>query len=251
MDNGALYCRYIMNTNFLPKTPGAQHNLLGQVFGSAPWHGDPMATLRRAFLAIAGPTVRGMPGFVIRELQELQNLYREDDEAADEADEGAGNLPSPSNTGTTPILDTSSGSPQNPEHSTTGETSPGQVELDDFQRKSVNQAPALSRQRKRSHAESDFKEGVNKANSRTIKAQKVMHEPISPDSLRSPPALHVHASASSGGEIKDIPSAGKPSKPALQKRWQWGPATTCQDVVNFYVDVVPEGAVSPRSDSRV
>ncbi|KAJ9650767.1 hypothetical protein H2201_009295, partial [Coniosporium apollinis] len=77
--NGGLYQRYMLY-DYLPKYRCcAAVNRVGQVFEAAPWHGDPMAALHRSFAALSSTVLRGLPLDKRMELQELQNLYIQND----------------------------------------------------------------------------------------------------------------------------------------------------------------------------
>ncbi|KAJ9634362.1 hypothetical protein H2199_009020 [Coniosporium tulheliwenetii] len=77
--NGGLYQRYMLY-DYLPKYRCcAAVNRVGQVVEAARWHGDPMAALHRSFAALSSTVLRGLPLDKRMELQELQNLYIQND----------------------------------------------------------------------------------------------------------------------------------------------------------------------------
>jgi len=72
---------------------------IGELVDEARWHGDPMATLRRTFLALGNMAVEGIPREVRTQLRQLQALYEDGDaeelnqsvEEEDDTGNGAGN----------------------------------------------------------------------------------------------------------------------------------------------------------------
>ncbi|OJD30511.1 dienelactone hydrolase family protein [Diplodia corticola] len=74
---GGMYERYVL-FDYLPNVAGAAP-ILGQIGGPAPWHGDPMAALRRAFAASSSSIPSGSSWRRKKELVELRLLYEKTD----------------------------------------------------------------------------------------------------------------------------------------------------------------------------
>ncbi|KAI4161391.1 MAG: hypothetical protein LQ342_004943 [Letrouitia transgressa] len=78
--NGGLYSLYTLH-EYLPRMPGISATRVGlsPFHKSKRWHGDPMASLRRAFLSL-GSRAHVYPRLVRRQLQRLQDMYIENTE---------------------------------------------------------------------------------------------------------------------------------------------------------------------------
>lgn len=72
-DAGGLHERYM-----LYPFPFPPHGV-GQVFAPAPWHGDPMTALRRAFGQVTALNAWAMPKETRKTLVDLLKLYSQDD----------------------------------------------------------------------------------------------------------------------------------------------------------------------------
>ncbi|KAL9043533.1 MAG: hypothetical protein Q9214_003284 [Letrouitia sp. 1 TL-2023] len=78
--SGGLYSLYTLH-EYLPRMPGISATRVGlsPFHESKRWHGDPMASLRRAFLSL-GSRAHVYPRPVRRQLQRLQDMYIENTE---------------------------------------------------------------------------------------------------------------------------------------------------------------------------
>ncbi|KAK5140392.1 hypothetical protein LTR04_003020, partial [Oleoguttula sp. CCFEE 6159] len=98
---GGVYRRFTVR-DYFPKLRTHSRPGIGELVDEARWHGDPMATLRRTFLALGNMAIGGIPRDVKAQLRQLQALYEDDDaeddeeldqsvEQEDEPSDGAGN----------------------------------------------------------------------------------------------------------------------------------------------------------------
>jgi len=78
---GGIYERYTLRDYFPSKlrTIG-EGPRTGALVDTAPWHGDPMAALKRTLAVLGNIDVRGIPSSKRTELNELNELYRQNDE---------------------------------------------------------------------------------------------------------------------------------------------------------------------------
>lgn len=95
---GGVYRRFTVRDYFSQlrtrSAPG-----IGELVDEARWHGDPMATLRRTFLALGNMAIEGIPRDLRTQLRQLQALYEDGDaeeldqsvEHEDDTGSGAGN----------------------------------------------------------------------------------------------------------------------------------------------------------------
>jgi hypothetical protein len=75
-DAGGLYLRYTLRKYFSPLVEQGFVPGLGPFREAVPWHGSPMAALRRAFRVLGDPlTIRGVPRETRVILRELVDLY--------------------------------------------------------------------------------------------------------------------------------------------------------------------------------
>lgn len=83
-DPGGLYARYTLE-DYFPKLhccETSRTTRIGELFAPAVWHGDPMAALQRAFALLQDfpdCPIQGMPATVVEQLNELRQLYIDND----------------------------------------------------------------------------------------------------------------------------------------------------------------------------
>ncbi|TID21234.1 hypothetical protein E6O75_ATG04629 [Venturia nashicola] len=75
---GGLYQRYILKDYMSPLLWSQSDGPQEYQFSNKPWHGAPMAALRRAFQIHGDPLSRAIPAFQRARLRELQDLYMRD-----------------------------------------------------------------------------------------------------------------------------------------------------------------------------
>jgi len=83
---GGLYRRFVLR-DFMPVPPYVAQwsRRTGEVYGPAPWHGDPLAAFAKAFPVAASVFSSELPSTVRTSLQALCNLYLEHDHLMEEA----------------------------------------------------------------------------------------------------------------------------------------------------------------------
>jgi hypothetical protein len=75
-DAGGLYLRYTLRKYLTPLIEQGFVPGLGPYLEAVPWHGSPMAALRRAFQVLGDPlTIRSVPRETREMLRELVDLY--------------------------------------------------------------------------------------------------------------------------------------------------------------------------------
>ena len=204
-DSGGTYDRFVLR-DYFPKLgccDTSRSMRTGRLLPAATWHGDPMAALRRGFGILGSVTIIGvLPKEIRRQLQELQNLYLEneesfmaEDEFGDETDTDPGAI--------------SVGGPQSACHTT-------------------DSAQPVS--------ENDSQDSLPPSGLPTAKQYRSAQIA---DSERSIPSLGAPSLASSATtyseswQKQDYPTYG----PAEHGDWKWGPLNTAQDASKFYEDV--------------
>ncbi|TKA71241.1 hypothetical protein B0A49_13676 [Cryomyces minteri] len=84
---GGVYRRFTVR-DYFPKLRTHSGPGIGELVDEARWHGDPMATLRRTFLALGNMAIEGIPRDVKAQLRQLQAPYEDGDaEDAEELDQ--------------------------------------------------------------------------------------------------------------------------------------------------------------------
>lgn len=236
---GGIHERYTLRDYFPTEPlfigPGPR---LGQVTRPAPWHGDPMAALRRAFAVISSPIISGLPLNKKKELMSLRMLYEETDASYQvQSPEDQENTPG-HNAEQSPHTGTPQGPNQPPNRDGTGGT--GLRQTDPAPQSVLRQrAPSvrdhvptppfsLPRSDNRGPTDSPPARPVIIADSKphcTPSAATKRRAPAEDDRELLPKRLKGTRASSAW---KDLGTQ------APEQGWRWGPTGTANEAIEFY-----------------